>query len=154
MTVKQQDIPELAEYPVVYSQVVAWGDMDALGHLNGVIYHRYVETARIDYYRHIGLHLGDMVTVVTQNSCRYLHSVIFPDTLYIGVRIEEVRNTSFRMHYVLYSKQQQKVVAHADAVIVLVDETLTQKCAIPDSLREQIVTFEASVGHTINTLTS
>ena len=31
----------LADYPIVFEQRVAWGDMDAFGHVNNVIYYRY-----------------------------------------------------------------------------------------------------------------
>ena len=40
----------LKDYPVVYEQSVAWGDMDAFGHVNNVIYYRYIESARIRYF--------------------------------------------------------------------------------------------------------
>lgn len=38
---------QLTDYPVIHQQVVAWGDMDALGHVNNVMYYRYIESARI-----------------------------------------------------------------------------------------------------------
>jgi acyl-CoA thioesterase FadM len=34
---------ELKQYPVIYEQTVAWGDMDAFGHVNNAMYYRYVE---------------------------------------------------------------------------------------------------------------
>ena len=37
----------LADYPIVFEQRVAWGDMDAFGHVNNVIYYRYIESARL-----------------------------------------------------------------------------------------------------------
>ena len=39
----------LQDYPVIYEQQVAWGDMDAFGHVNNVIYYRYIESARVCY---------------------------------------------------------------------------------------------------------
>ncbi len=33
---------ELSVYPVIYDQKVAWGDMDAFGHVNNVQYYRYI----------------------------------------------------------------------------------------------------------------
>jgi len=40
---------ELAQYPIVYDQKIAWGDMDAFGHVNNVIFYRYIESARLAY---------------------------------------------------------------------------------------------------------
>ena len=42
-------------FPVVTEIPVAWGEMDALQHVNNVTYFRYFETARIDYFKHIDL---------------------------------------------------------------------------------------------------
>ena len=33
------------QYPVVISQDVIWGDMDAFGHVNNTVYFRYFEDA-------------------------------------------------------------------------------------------------------------
>jgi acyl-CoA thioester hydrolase len=37
----------LREFPVQVEIPVAWGDMDAFGHVNNVVYFRYFESARI-----------------------------------------------------------------------------------------------------------
>ena len=44
------------EYPVVLSQDIIWGDMDAFGHVNNTVYFRYFEDARIAYFDQIGVH--------------------------------------------------------------------------------------------------
>ncbi len=44
----------LPSYPVVVEWDVAWGDMDAYGHVNNVVYFRYFEQARIAYLERIG----------------------------------------------------------------------------------------------------
>ncbi|MCZ2994894.1 thioesterase family protein [Acinetobacter baumannii] len=49
---------ELSVYPVIYDQKVAWGDMDAFGHVNNVQYYRYIESSRILYMEKALLHKG------------------------------------------------------------------------------------------------
>ena len=34
---------------------VAWGEMDAMGHVNNIIYFRYFETVRIEYFNRLGM---------------------------------------------------------------------------------------------------
>jgi hypothetical protein len=46
---------DLAAYPVVVEIPVAWGEMDAFGHLNHTTYFRYMETARIHYFEKLDL---------------------------------------------------------------------------------------------------
>lgn len=81
---------QLTDYPVIHQQVVAWGDMDALGHVNNVMYYRYIESARIHYMDQIRMMQQSFSTVVASNQCKYMRPVFYPDTLKIGVRVEEI----------------------------------------------------------------
>ena len=137
------------DYPLVYTQHVAWGDMDAFGHVNNVMYYRYVESARLADIEHTGILSADVLTVVASNQCKYLKPVFYPDQLKISARIEELRNSAFRMHYLLWSEQQQALVAEAEAVIVCVDKTNMQKTLIPELVRQKLKEFELTVGHQI-----
>lgn len=138
---------QLTDYPVVHQQVVAWGDMDALGHVNNVMYYRYIESARIHYMDQIRMMQQSFSTVVASNQCKYMRPVFYPDTLKIGVRVEEIRNSAFRMHYILWSEQQQAVVASAEAIMVCVNSESMQKMPLPESIRQHILALENSVGH-------
>ncbi|WP_445114718.1 acyl-CoA thioesterase [Acinetobacter sp. WZC-1] len=138
------------EYPVIYEQKVAWGDMDAFGHVNNVIYYRYMESARIGYFDRLDIFKLDIYTVVASNQCQYLKPVFYPDTLKIGVRVDEIRNSAIRMHYVVYSESQQQVAATGEAVVVFVDQAELKKTAIPEDIRNRILALENSVNHTLD----
>ena len=45
----------LSNCTVVLTIPVAWGEMDAMGHVNNIIYFRYFESVRIDYFRKLDL---------------------------------------------------------------------------------------------------
>jgi acyl-CoA thioester hydrolase len=45
----------LKSFPVVVEIPVIWGDMDSFQHVNNVIYFRYFESARIQYFEAVGL---------------------------------------------------------------------------------------------------
>ncbi|EDQ01326.1 acyl-CoA thioesterase [Shewanella benthica] len=49
----------IAQNPVHTEITVAWGEMDALQHVNNVVYFKYFETARIDFFSQVNL-LGDI----------------------------------------------------------------------------------------------
>ncbi|MGA9699890.1 MULTISPECIES: acyl-CoA thioesterase [Acinetobacter] len=139
----------LSDYPVIYEQSVAWGDMDAFGHVNNVMYYRYIESARIRYMDELSIFQQDIYTVVASNQCKYIRPVFYPDQLKIGVRVEEVRNSAFRMSYLLWSETQQTVVALAEAVIVCVNKDSMLKTEIPEIIRHKITEIELSVNHLI-----
>lgn len=139
----------LSDYPVIYEQSVAWGDMDAFGHVNNVMYYRYIESARIRYMDKLNIFQQDIYTVVASNQCKYIRPVFYPDQLKIGVRVEEVRNSAFRMSYLLWSETQQTVVALAEAVIVCVNKDSMLKTEIPEIIRHKITEIELGVNHLI-----
>ena len=91
----------------------------------------------------------DIYTVVASNQCKYIRPVFYPDQLKIGVRVEEVRNSAFRMSYLLWSETQQTVVALAEAVIVCVNKDSMLKTEIPEIIRHKITEIELSVNHLI-----
>ena len=138
-----------SDYPIVHEQNVAWGDMDAFGHVNNVMYYRYIESARIDYFDALNIFEQKVLTVVASNQCKYLRPVFYPDQLKIAVRVEELRNSAMRMSYQLFSSAQNAIVATAEAVIVCVDQQNMQKAAIPEDIREKILKIEHAVGHLI-----
>ena len=139
----------LSQYPVVYQQQVAWGDMDAFGHVNNVVYYRYMESARIFYMDQLDLLSQGFNTVVAQNNCHYLSAIVYPDQLKIGVRIDEIRSSAFRMHYLLWSESQHKIVAHGEAVLVCLDKETLEKTKISEDLKQKMIALELTVNHQI-----
>lgn len=77
MTVTDKDrIAELlAGFPVRVEVPVAWGDMDALGHVNNTVYFRYFETARIKCFAELGLgqieQSDDVGPILHSANCRF-----------------------------------------------------------------------------------
>lgn len=139
----------LSDYPIVHIQPVAWGDMDAFGHVNNVLYYRYMESARIRYMDELNIFQHDVYTVVASNQCKYIRPVFYPDQLKIGARVEEMRNSALRMSYLLWSEQQQTIVALGEAVMVCVDKENMLKLPIPEIIRQKVTKIELMVNHQI-----
>ena len=139
----------LSDYPIVHIQPVAWGDMDAFGHVNNVLYYRYMESARIRYMDELNIFQHDVYTVVASNQCKYIRPVFYPDQLKIGARVEEMRNSALRMSYLLWSEQQQAIVALGEAVMVCVDKENMLKLPIPEIIRQKVTKIDLMVNHQI-----
>lgn len=123
----------LNDFAFIYARPVVWADVDGLGHVNNIRYYDYSQEARI---RHINVILPDtLYTVVVATSCQYLSEVFYPDTLQVGVRIKSIGTTSITHEFVYHSNAQNKTVATAESVIVLMDKTTRQKTPISDELR-------------------
>lgn len=124
--------------------------MDAFQHINNVQYYEYSQSARIHYMGAMGLFNQNAFTVLASSSCQYLRPVTFPDTLYIGVRIKKMGNTSITSEYHFYSEQQQALVATGEAVVVLFDSDGKTKRPLNPDMRQKIIDLEASVGYQVS----
>lgn len=149
---KNTTLDTLSDYPLHFQQTVAWGDMDAFGHVNNVMYYRYFESARIEYLEQFNIFNYDVITVISKSDCHYLSPVFYPDQLVVATRVEEIRNSAMRMRYTLFSQSQNKVVADGEAVIVVLDARTNGKAAIPDAFKQKVIDFEKQAGHEITLL--
>lgn len=137
----------LQDFPVVTEINVAWGEMDALQHINNVVYFRYFETARIEYFNKINLmdeiKRNQIGPVLSETQCRYRIPVTFPDTLFIGSRVSEVGEDRFTMEYQVVSKKMGKVTTTGSATVVMFDFKNQCKTQLPTVLRDAIFSIEA-----------
>lgn len=133
-------------YPVSLEIPVAWGEMDAFGHVNNVVFFRYFESTRIAYMNKIlgeQISSTDFVPILAQTDCRYLRPVYFPDTLTGEAAVSRVGNSSLTMVYRLVSRSQQAVVAEGSAVVVNFCRETGKGRPIDDLMRQKIARLQA-----------
>ncbi len=141
----QQPLPEcLASFPSVTPIDVAWGDMDAFGHVNNTRYFRYFETARIAYFTVIDVLDQRIGPIMASTACRFRAPVTFPDRLLVGARLMEFQGDRFAMEHLVWSTSLQTVAAKGEAVIVPYDYETKTKAPIPDAWRQAIARVEGT----------
>ncbi|MEZ9197913.1 acyl-CoA thioesterase [Shewanella sp. 10N.286.54.B9] len=136
----------LEQYPINTSINVAWGEMDALQHVNNVVYFRYFETARIDFFNQINL-LEDLQKtavgpVISENRARYKRPVTFPDTLVVGVSISDINDDRFMMHYHVFSQTQQAITTMGSSQVVMFNFKTGQKAQLTPQLLDALKTYQ------------
>ncbi len=124
-------IEALVPFPVVTPIVVAWGDMDAFGHVNNTRYFRFFETARIAYFHQGALLDGVVGPILAATSCKFRAPVTFPDTVHVGARVMSVHEDRFVMEHIVWSEALQTVAARGEAVIVSYDYVQKAKASLP-----------------------
>jgi acyl-CoA thioester hydrolase len=138
----------LIDYPVVVTIPLLWGDHDAFGHVNNLVYLRWCETARVEYLIRMGMWVQLPPTgigpILASISCNYKHPMIFPDTAYIGARVTRVGNSSFQMQHRVVSQALNTVAAEADSTIVVLDYSRNQTVRVPESCRKAIEEMESN----------
>lgn len=129
----------LAHYPVRITVPVAWGEMDAFGHVNNVVYFRYFENARIEFLRRIGfVDNREIGPILASTHCRFRRPVTYPDQLLVGVRATELDDDRFTIEYRLASEELGEVAAEGGAVVVSYDYQEGRKAPLPPEVREAI----------------
>tara|TARA_R110001583_G_scaffold78261_2_gene212277 strand:- start:1057 stop:1503 length:447 start_codon:yes stop_codon:yes gene_type:complete len=139
----------LSEYPVHLELPVLWGNMDAFGHVNNLIYMRWFESGRIAYLEAMGSmgpeadpDLAGIGPILGHTDCRFKIPLEYPDTITVGVRVTEIGEDRFTMAHKVVSHQHGKVAAEGHGLIVCVDYKRGGKVAVPAAWREAIARLE------------
>lgn len=136
-------IPECLKPYRTHSKIpVQWGDMDAFGHVNNVVYIRWFETARIDllntYVSSVTMAAGGIGPILASIHCDYKKQLHFPDDVLVGSRCGRLGRSSIDVEHAIYSVSQQQIVATGTSVLVVFDYEANRPVRIPDDLKHQI----------------
>ena len=135
----------LADFPVVVSLPIQWGDQDAFGHVNNTVYLRWCETARVEYLDRIGLWMPiaeGIGPILAGICCDYRRPLTHPDEVHIGARVTKLGNSSFRMEHRIVSRDLDLVAADAHSTIVVFDYKRSKSVPIPEPVRRAIEKLE------------
>lgn len=138
---------ELSRWPVHLEVPVAWGDMDAFGHVNNTVYLRWCESARIAYFERTGLlaRMKDRAEgpILARASVDYRRPVVYPATVRVHATTTRLGTTSVTMAYRIELVASGEVVAEGESVIVQVDYETGAKVPLDDELRARVLALEA-----------
>ncbi len=104
-------------FPVIVEFPVAWGDMDALKHVNNVTYFRYFENARIAYFERIKMWEFYGRPKSVRSGLDSVQVSRAPDLSGHGLdrtRISDIGPDGFTMKYSVASQRLSKIAAEAE----------------------------------------
>lgn len=117
---------------------IAWGDMDALGHVNNARYFDYFQEARIEWLASLNLDLKQQTgPVVIHVAGTFLKPVVYPATLCIQSHIHSLGRSSLIMDHDVY--QDSVLMAQGVSKIVWVDYLKNKSVPIPDKMRDLFI---------------
>lgn len=105
---------------------VRFSDVDLYGIVNNAVTVSYLEFARIEFFKHVGLMSdwlnphGEKIPVVADVQCDYLKQMKYDDKIAIFVKINRVGNSSMDIHY-MAKNGQDEVVFTGRGTIVQID---------------------------------
>ena len=121
-------------------------ETDAMGIVFHGNYFTYLEVGRVDYLRNLGLSEGirpikAFENVVVAAHLDFKSPARLDDPLTIGVRVPEIRESSFTFEFRIRHKQQNRVCAEGYTTHVAIDDAY-KPIRVPDDFREIIGQFE------------
>jgi acyl-CoA thioester hydrolase len=126
--------------------------MDSMGHVNNAKYFTYCESARMSYFRAVGMddhrQGGRFGPALAAAHLNFRQQVRYPAELAVLTRVSEIGRTSFRMEYEIVPASAAGAdddgprVADGFGVIVWVDYESGRPVPLPEGLRAAIERFE------------
>jgi acyl-CoA thioester hydrolase len=123
-------------YDFVHREHVRFRDLDAMGHVNNAVFATYVEQARIEYLRSLGVLDGPlyMGMILARLELDFVAPAMPEGEIEIGVRAVRSGTKSFELEYELV--QQGRAVARATTVLVAYDYEQARSVPLPETWRD------------------
>jgi acyl-CoA thioester hydrolase len=129
-------------YPAHVTFPVAWGEMDAFGHVNNTVFFRYFENARIALFASWPLDAvrtsRGLGPILAETRCRFRRPLTFPDQVTVGARVTRIEADRAWIEHAIWSHSASVVAAVGEAVVVCFDYDAQKKAPWPDALREEL----------------
>lgn len=132
------DIPDQKKLVFETHIAVRWGDMDAMGHVNNATYFRYMETARIDWFRSIGCvpDAHGEGPVIVNAFCNFYRQFEYPDEVLLKMYVSDPGRTTFESWATMEKVAEPGVVCAAGgATTIWVNFPQQKAVGLPDWIR-------------------
>ncbi|WP_298035862.1 thioesterase family protein [uncultured Desulfuromonas sp.] len=136
-------------YRFTLPYIVRVADVNYGGHAANSAVLNFFQDARIAYLARIGpydeLDIGEGCGIILPEAhVRYLAEMFLGDRLEIGVKVEEVRNSSFVMRYRI--ERDGEVSGEGTTSLVCFDYRARKARRLPKTFRSALLDFEGSEG--------
>ena len=113
---------------------IAWGDMDALGHVNNARYFDYFQQARIEWLEAMNIGMRKNTgPVVIHVACTFLKPLVYPATLNLSSSLHSLGRSSFMMDHDIF--QGEDLMTQGVCKIVWVDYKANKSIPLPEEIR-------------------
>jgi acyl-CoA thioester hydrolase len=134
-----------SEFRVLRTITTRWHDNDHYGHVNNVVYYAYFDTAVNGYLIEAsGTDIRDLpaIGIVAETSCRFLRELSFPDTVYAGLALEKLGNSSVIYRIGLFRNEETEPAALGRFVHVYVDASTRRPVPVPVPIRAALTALD------------
>jgi acyl-CoA thioester hydrolase len=128
-------------FPIKLQLRIDWSEMDLFGHINNVMFAKYIQAGRVKYVEEIGvmkmLEEEKIGFMLASSSLQYKKPLHYPGEIIVCTRCEFIKTTSFGIQHQILDNQNE-IAAEAHDVLVMYDFNKNEKIEIPKLIREKI----------------
>jgi len=129
---------------------VRYGDLDPQGHVNNAKFLTYMEQARVNFVRHLGLWEGssffDFGFILAEAQVTFLSPIHFGHQVQVGVCVTRLGHKSLDMEYQMVEGNTGENFATGKSVLVSYDYHLKKTIPIPANWRQAMQEFDSLSG--------
>ena len=118
-----------------------WGDNDAYGHVNNIVYYSWFDTAVNAWLIEAGLldvAAGDPIGLVVETGCRYARPLAYPEPVEVGLAVERVGRSSVHYRLGVFALGAAEAAAEGRFVHVYVSRETRRPVPLPQAWREKL----------------
>jgi acyl-CoA thioester hydrolase len=134
------------EFRFFYSLRVRYSEIDGQGIVFNAHYLTYLDTAFIEYLRHLGFDYATMAKenlldyALVKSTLEFKASGYFDDILDIGVRVGEIRNSSFTVLFEIH--RNRDLLLRAENICACYNAAERRSEPVPAFFRDAVSRFE------------
>ncbi|GFZ89017.1 thioesterase [Compostibacillus humi] len=115
-------------------------ETDMLGHINHASYFTYMEEARLDFLRGLGMDVKDenFMIVLASATCDFIQQGYFGQSLEVQTTVKKIGTTSFTLGNDILEKESNELIAQGEVTVVYFDKENQKPTPLPAELKEQL----------------
>jgi len=132
------ELPERKKLVHEMTLPIRWGDMDVMGHVNNTLYFRYLEIARLEWFRTIGVEPGPQVMgpVIVNAFCNFYKQLEYPGDILVKMYASDPARTTFETWGTMERVDQPGLIyAAGGATTIWVDFPRQKAVDLPEAIR-------------------
>lgn len=121
--------------------MVHWGDMDAMQHVNNIVYLKWIESTRLLLFEQLmeGTAGQEYISpILAWSDIKYIAPVSYPDTVHVEFAVLSMEEDRIQGEARLYSKKHNKLVAISKSTTKAYNTKELKKAAIPSQWKKRL----------------
>jgi acyl-CoA thioester hydrolase len=133
--------PRHGDFRYFYTIGTRWGDHDAYGHVQNIVYYSFFDSAISHFLVRQGtldIDSSPVIGLIVESSCTFHSPITFPDLVTVGLRITHLGNSSVRYELGIFRNDDSEASALGYVVYVYVDRATNDPVPIPQMVRDEL----------------